>query len=105
MREVTDEATRQFGYLFHEDQTRKQDLQTCCKHIDNLAERFNGVSYDIEVNEDTMDISIALNCDEFQIEDHSDEICVLMDYTKYVSFKKYAEDVVQIKFIFDGIWV
>lgn len=102
---VIDEATKQFGSLLTVDKERQQELRECCGMVDMLAERFGGVSCEVEVNDETTDIMVSLVCGEFEIDTIADDFYVLMRKAKRVGFKSYEEEQLQIDFIFDGIWV
>lgn len=103
---VTDEATQQFGSLVCEDNDKKDSLESCCSIIDNLAERFGGEAFEVEVDKDTEDIIISLTCAEFIIESE-DEFYELLEHVKSFSIKasEDGEDLICIDFVFDGIWM
>lgn len=100
---VTTEATEQFGKLLAESDEKKQWLKECCEKIDIIAEQFGGVSYETEVDDETMDITVSLVCGEFETDKSSTVFYGLMRDAKKVTFKS-CDDGIQINFIFDGIW-
>lgn len=102
---VTDEATEQFGSLLCEDKNKKEALKVYCGMIDSLAERFDGVSFEVEVDDEMTDITVALVCGEFEIDDCSDDFYKLVEAAKKVSFKAMDDDTIQVNFKFGGIWV
>lgn len=102
---VTDEATVQFGSLLRVDKEREDSLNLCCRMIDNIAKRFNGVSYEADVNDITTDITVSLVCDGFEIDNTSDdEFYVLAAQAKQLKFKQCDTDALQMDFVFGGIW-
>ena len=102
---VIDEATSQFGSLLMVDKEKQEELIECCGMIDVLAEKFGGISYEVEVNDETTDITISLVCNEFEVGTTSDDFYGLMRKAKKVGFKSYENEQIQIDFIFSGIWV
>lgn len=103
---VTDEATEQFGRLFREDTKRKELLESCCSIIDDIAEQFNGVAFEVDVDDTTMDITVTLTCGEIIIEGEA-EFYELLNHIKSFGVKasEDGEDLICIDFVFDGIWV
>ena len=73
--------------------------------IDMLAKKFDGISYEVEVNEDTADITVSLVCSEFEVSAASDDFYGLICKAKKVRFKSYEKEQLQIDFMFSGIWV
>lgn len=102
---VTDEATEQFGILLREEQGKKDSLKSYCDIIDTLAERFGGVSFEVEVDDETTNITVSLVCEEFEIDSCSDKFYELVSAAKRIGFKAADNDMVQINFEFEGIWV
>lgn len=102
---VTEEATSQFGSLLKVDEERQRELRECCDLIDVLAEKFGGISYEVEVDDETTDITVSLVCGELEIDTSSDDFYGLMHKAKKVGFKSYENEQLQIDFIFGGIWV
>lgn len=101
---VTDEATKQFGRLFTESNEGKQWLKEYCKKVDTIAEQFNGVSYEVDVDDETMDITISLVCGEFETDKTSTAFHEVMQGAKKVAFKSGDSGEIQIDFILSGIW-
>lgn len=103
---VADEATERFGSIWYVSDEDVSILKARCKVIDSLARRFNGVSYEVNVDEDNMDIIISLVCDMFEIVDKNDEFFTMIGQTKTFSIEPCDKDSIQIKlnFVFDGIW-
>lgn len=102
---VAEEATKQFGSLLCVDEDKERLLESYCEILDSIAKRFNGVSFDVEVDDETTDITVSLVCDEFEIDEHSDEFYSLVSKTKKINIKACDSDKIQIDFTFGGIWV
>lgn len=101
---VTTEATKQFGRLFAESDKKKKQLKEYCEKVDVIAEQFGGVSYEAEVDDETMDITVSLVCVEFETDKSSTAFYGLMQDAKKVTFKPCGDSEIQIDFIFNGIW-
>lgn len=102
---VTEEATKQFGSLLKVDEERQQDLRECCEMVDVIAEKFGGISYEVEVNDETTDITVSLVCGEFEVDTTSDDFYGLIRKAKKVGFKSYKKENLRLDFTFNGIWV
>lgn len=102
---VVDEATSQFGSLLKVDEGKQQELKECCGMVDVLAEKFGGISYEVEVDDETTDITVSLVCGEVEVDTASDDFYGLMRKAKRVGLKSYEKEQLQIDFIFGGIWV
>lgn len=103
---VIDEATKRFGAYYNVNEASASSLMSCCELIDRLARRFNGISYEVDVDEETTDITIALTCDEFEVGSPKDDFYKIVAQAKQVNIKPCSPDSsqVQLDFVFDGIW-
>ena len=104
---VTDEATSRFGGKFSEDKEQKARLASFCNMIDVLVNELEGEAIEAEVNENTREITIALDCREFQIESGGDGVIfdLLEASNAFIVSPADAEDgTVKIGFVTDGIW-
>lgn len=100
---VIDEATKQFGLLWKVDTDRLEVFKNNCDLIDELSDGSHGVSYDVDINEETMDISITLECEDLIADSKDHVIYRLMNETK--SINMFAHDGnLCIKFKFGSIW-
>lgn len=100
---VIDEATSQFGALWRVNDDSLRKLSGYCELIDELSDESHGVSYDVDINEETMDISITLECEDLIADSKDHTIYSLMNVTK--SINMFAHDGhLCIKFRFGSIW-
>lgn len=100
---VIDEATSQFGVLWKVNPEELRKLNERCEFIDKLSDESNGVSYDVSVDDKTMDISVTLECDELIAENKDHVIYRLMNGSKSINL--FAHDGhLCIKFKFGSIW-
>ena len=107
VKQLTDEATKQFGTLLREDGAKKDRLNACCVIIDKLIDKFNGVAATVDINDETTDIAISIVCDGFEIRDKNDEFYDLLRISKHFAVKAYedSDDRIELLFTFDGIWI
>lgn len=101
---VLDEATDRFGKTWKINGDKERALSQACKDIDDIAEEFDGVSYEVDVNEITMDITISLVCGEIVVRGSDSKLYSAMRNAKRVTFKNADGDNIRIDFIFGGIW-
>lgn len=104
---ITDEATRRFSPSKRESAILKKVFKEHCGIIDRLATRFGGSKAEIEIDENTTDIIIKLDCIDPEIQDSRDEFYKLVGSAKTAFFEpsKCIEDGVVIGFVLDGFWV
>lgn len=101
---IIEKTTNQMNGRFVVDEVKENSLKACCETLDYIAGRFNGVSYEVSVKENT-DIIISLVCDRLEFDGNSVSIHKLFEQTKMLGFTAVNEDVIQIDFVFSGIWV
>lgn len=101
---VTDEATDQFGSLVQVNEEAKNNLRHCCNMIDDFAQQFGGISYEVDVDDNTTDITVSVVCEEFETTIISSKFYLLVQSVKRMSFSTPEEDLIKVQFVFDGIW-
>ena len=94
---LTDVATLQFGRGFSENRERKAWLASFCETVDMLVDELGGGSIVAEVDSDTKQITVSIECREFQIE--NDGCSVLFTLPS-----EAEDDMIKIGFVTDGIW-
>ena len=57
---VTDEASNQLSPLFSENSLKLSRLKSQCDYINKIANQYNGISCEIEIDSITMEIRIML---------------------------------------------
>lgn len=100
---VTDEATSQFCSLWRVNKIRQNELERNCELIDKLAEDYNGISYDVDVDDITMEISVAIEFDELIVESKDSVFYELLEKVKRLKFSS-SDTNLCIKLSFDSIW-
>lgn len=103
---VTDEATKQFLGM-RESQARKDFLRDVCKDIDTLIERTEASSLSVNIDENTMDVDLCVSCLEIVVEERNHPLHQVLVNAKSFAVQKSqdAEDEVELRFRFPGIWV
>lgn len=101
---ITDVETERIYPLFVEDPEAKAGLKEIGDMFDKLADDFDGISYDIEIEDVTGSIMVSFTCSTFPVQ-RTKEFCELARRSNGISFSKAdTDDVVRMDFIFDGIW-
>ena len=103
---VTDEATKQFGSLVFEDASKKAKLEEFCEILDDVLLRFDGMSMKVSVDDETTEITVAVICDSFEVDDSKDKFHELFRRSNLVLLQadEDSDEMIQISFLMDGIW-
>ena len=101
---VLDEASERFAPLFRENREHKKVFRQYCDVMDELAREFNGVSFEFEVNEETMDISVTLVCPDIVLQYANHRFYELTARALSVRFG-VLEGNLAVTFTFPSIWV
>lgn len=101
---VIDDATERFGPMWKINGERLDVLKQYCDAIDLLSEEFGGKSFEIEVDEITMEITITLECDEIVIESPEHLLYELAKRTVRYGFSVSEEGNLLVKFVFQNLW-
>ena len=101
---VTDEASDQFGSLLTVNIEKKKELKEICDMIDVIADDFNGISYEVDIDDETTDITICLTCNEFETDSSNNAFLSILNHAKKVGFKSDNGNKIQMEFVINGIW-
>lgn len=102
---VTDEATKRFGAMFHENADRKTILKQYCEAIDKIIDDISGNSIEVDVDEIKMTISIAIGCDEVIVYPEDNLFYQLAERSITIKFYPDEDDgSMVLEFVFPGIW-
>lgn len=101
---VTDEATKQFSPTFRENAESKSILSQYCGVIDKLAEEFGGESFEVEVDDIKMTISIRMECSDIVIQSHDHLFYKLITHALSIRFMCIDSDKLGVEFTFPSIW-
>lgn len=100
---VIDEATSQFGILWRINDDKLRKFSGYCELIDELSDESHGASYDVEIDDRTMDISVTLECEDLIADSKDHTIYSLMNVTKSINMFAHEGNLC-IKFKFGSIW-
>lgn len=101
---VIEEANNRFSPLWKINNDKLSVLKQYSEAIDRLSKEFNGESFDVEVDEISMEITIALECDEIIIEDKNHILYELANRTVKYSFSVSEDGNLLVKFVFPSVW-
>lgn len=101
---VIEEATARFAPLWKLDVESSRILEQYCSVIDSLAEEFGGESFEVSVDEISMDIKITMECEDITIESVSHKFCKLALHTKAVGFSASEDGNLNLEFVFPSVW-
>lgn len=101
---VIEDANERFNPLWKINTERLNIFKQYCDAIDALSKEFNGKSFEVEVDEITMDVTVALECDEIIIERDNHPIYELAKRTVRYGFSVSEEGNLIVKFVFPGLW-
>lgn len=101
---VVDEATSQFAPLWKINKEKYRILKQYCDVLDCLAKEFDGESFDVEVDDIAMTITIKLECHEITIESKNHNYYSLAQRTIAFGFSTTEEGLLCAKFVFPSVW-
>lgn len=101
---VVEEANKRFAPIFVPDQSTYDVLGAHCNTIDDIVEEFEGVSIEVEVNEETMQILVIIECEELILSSPSHKFYDVLSVTQGYSFSASDDKNLLIKLIFPSIW-
>ena len=101
---VIEEANERFNPLWQINNDNLKVLQQYCDVMDMVSDEFKGVSFDVEVDEITMEIKIELECEEIIIESKEHPLYELIKRAIKFGFYATDEDIVCVKLVFPSIW-
>lgn len=101
---VIDDATERFRPSMRLNHERVDIFKQYCSALDELSNEFEGESFEVEVNEITMEITVALECDEVVIESSNHVFYELVKRAVKYGFATSEEGNLIIKFVFPSLW-
>ena len=101
---VVDEATRQFEPLWEVNEEKHKILEQYCSALDELAEEFDGESFEVDVDDIKMTISITMECADMTIKSSSHKFYALVQRASALQFFVSEEGLLGVRFIFPSIW-
>lgn len=102
--EVLEEATRQFSPLWEIDEEKYDILKQYCDAIDLLASEFDGESFEAEVDNIEMTISIRLECSDMTIKSKAHKYYDLTQRALSFGFSATKKGNLVVEFVFPSVW-
>lgn len=103
-KEIIELAEERFAPRWKLNSERVDILKQYCDTIDEMAAEFDGISYDVEIDEITMNITIALECEEVTIKSSNHVLYELMKRTVQFGFATSEDGNLLVKFTFPNLW-
>lgn len=101
---VVDETTSQFAPLWKINKEKYRILEQYCGALDSIAEEFDGESFDVEVDDIAMTITITMECQEIIIESQNHKYYSLAQRAIAFGFSVSEDGLLCAKFVFPSIW-
>jgi hypothetical protein len=101
---VIEDANERFAPIWKPNTEFLQGFEMCCDAIDIIAQEFGGITFDVEVNEDNMEITVALECDEIMVENDNHILYKLIKRTIRYGFSASEDGNLLVSLVFPGIW-
>lgn len=101
---VVEEATERFSPLWKVNDERYDILRQYCDVLDALAKELDGESFDVEVDEIKMTISISMECRDMVIESKDHNYCKLAERALAFGFSVSEDGLLCVKFVFPSVW-
>lgn len=101
---VIEDANNRFTPLWKVDNEKHDILKQYCEYMDKLSTDFNGMSFDVEIDEIQMTIKIVLECTDIIIEQPTHYFYELAKRTNKFGFSVSEDGNLNISFVFPSIW-
>lgn len=101
---VVEEANNQFSPLWKLDKEKYRILEQYCQVIDALSDEFEGISYDVEIDDIAMTIAITLECKDISIQQQSHKYYALAQRAIVFGFSTSEDNNLNVRFVFPSVW-
>lgn len=101
---VVKEATKQFGSLWELNPESYDIFKQYCSAIDAMAEEFGGESFEVEVDDTKMTVSISLECFDMQLYNTKHNFYQLTERALKFNFYSSKDNNLVVKFTFPSLW-
>lgn len=103
---VLDDALTRFGTGWRLNQDALKRLKADCRDLDAVVQDFNCDSIEAEVDEETMELSVSLFCDEMTLEyGRTHPFFAAIRHAKSFGFRNSGEDGIVVTIIFGNLFV
>lgn len=101
---VVEEATSQLAPLWKLNKDKYDILKQYCLTLDALANEFEGESFDVEVDDIKMTISIKMECQDITIKSQTHKYYSLAQRAVSFSFSSSKNGNLVVEFVFPSVW-
>jgi len=101
---VIDEASKRFSPLWEINPENLNIFKNYCDAIDSISKEFDGESFEVEVDEITMEITIVLECFEVLIHTKKHLFYELIKRSVRFGFSTSEDGNLLVKFVFPSLW-
>ena len=101
---VIEDANERFSPIWKINNERLEVFQQYCEVIDALSEEFSGESYEVEVDEITMEVIVTLECEEIVISSFSHVFYELIKRAVKYGFSASEDGNLLLRFTFPSLW-
>lgn len=103
--EIVSEANKRFEPIWKISAEKYDILKQYCEILDGVSSEFSGISFEVEVNEITMEIGILIECeDEIVITDNTHVFYEITKRSVQHGFSVSEEGNLLVKFVFPSVW-
>lgn len=103
--EVVDAAKEMFYGTLAPNEERIEELETICDQMDEVAVSFGAPFIDVEMDETSGALILAIEVPEMTIKNRSDVFYELVGQSRSFGFQKLRGDMIRFFVLYDGIWV
>jgi len=101
---VVEEANRQFSPIWEMNKDNYQILKQYCDVIDKLSKEYEGESYEVEIDDIVMTISITMDCLDMIVDKNNKELLQIAERAISIEFSTNDDGMLSIKFVFPSLW-
>ena len=101
---VVDEATSQFAPIWKENKENKRVLAQYCEAIDSMLDEFGGESFEVDVDDVKMTITVKLECRDMTLETQKHKYYDLAQRALSFGFSVSESGNLVVEFVFPSIW-
>ena len=101
---VVEEATLQLAPLWKINKEKYRILKQYCGVLDSLSNEFDGESFEVDVDDENMTISIKLECQDITIESQTHKYYSLAQRALSFGFLSGNNGNIIASFVFPSVW-
>ena len=101
---VIEDANERFRPIWKINNERLEVFKQYCEVVDALAEEFDGESYEVEVDELTMEVIVTLECGEIVVDSFSHIFYELIKRAVKYGFSTSEDGNLLLRFTFPTLW-